>query len=427
MLIAGPASNVGKTSVTAALAWQCRARGGKVRVFKTGPDFLDPMILERASGHPVYHLDLWMVGEDACRNLLYEATQEADLVLIEGVMGLYDGKPSSADLAEKFGLTVLLVIDAQAMAQTFGAVAHGLATYRPSLNCAGVIANRVASPGHADLLAPSLPAEIPFLGYLARDEAAALPDRHLGLVQARELAGLDQRLERLAKALTLHCEVESFESANIGPSSRKTTTTLLKGHVVAVAKDDAFSFIYPANLDFLRAAGAEVIFFSPLENEPVPTHADAVWLPGGYPELHLERLSSNQQTLTSLRDHHRDDRPILGECGGMLYLLDSLTSVDGNSAKLAGLLSGDAQMQSRLAAIGMQSAEFPEGELRGHAFHYAKAECAEAPYAHGMQSQSTRDGEPVYRKGRLTASFIHFYFPSNPQAAAGLFRPQQAP
>ena len=187
LLITAPASGQGKTTLVAALARHYRQRGRQVRVFKTGPDFIDPTILERASGHPVYQLDLWMVGANACRQLLYEAALEADLILVEGVMGLFDGNPSSADLAQTFGLPLLMVIDGSAMAQTFGAVALGLANYRGSLTIAGAVANRVASPGHGVMLQQSLPVSIPWLGAFFADEDISLPERHLGLQLADEL------------------------------------------------------------------------------------------------------------------------------------------------------------------------------------------------------------------------------------------------
>ena len=203
LLIAAPSSGSGKTSVTAALARYFTRQGKHVRVFKTGPDFIDPGVLECASGNPVYQLDLWMVGEAECRRLLAEAAREADLILIEGVMGLFDGTPSSADLAEYFGIPVLAVIDASAQAQTFGALALGLATYRPQLPFAGVFANRVAGSGHADMLESSLPSNLRWFGWLPQEPDAALPERHLGLVGAAEQPDLDAKLDKLAEALVM--------------------------------------------------------------------------------------------------------------------------------------------------------------------------------------------------------------------------------
>lgn len=208
VLIAAPASGQGKTTVTAALARLHRNQGRKVRVFKCGPDFLDPMILERASGAPVYQLDMWMVGEQESRRLLWEAAAEADLILIEGVMGLFDGTPSSADLARHFGVPVLAVIDGTAMAQTFGALALGLARYQPDLPFAGVLANRVGTLRHAQLLEGSLTEGLRWYGALSRETGIELPSRHLGLVQASELNDLDVRLDAAAEALASSCEVE---------------------------------------------------------------------------------------------------------------------------------------------------------------------------------------------------------------------------
>lgn len=422
LFIAAPASNQGKTTVTAALARYHRNQGRTVRVFKTGPDFLDPMILERASGNPVYQLDLWLVGENECRRLLSEAAESADLILVEGVMGLFDGKPSGADLAELFGIPVLAVIDATAMAQTFGAIAHGLASYRPSLPFAGVIANRVASSGHGAMLAESLPDGMRYYGGLLRNEAMVLPERHLGLVQAQELGDLEQRLEAGAAAIegagiTAIPPAVEFVRAEAVP-----VPPWLQGLRIAVARDDAFAFLYPANLDVLRAMGAELIFFSPLRDENLP-ECDAVWLPGGYPELHLQHLTENASMKQSLLNHFEAGKPLLAECGGMLYLLDELEDKEGNKAEMVGILAGRAVMQPKLAGLGMQAAPLPEGELTAHTFHHSAMETAIEPTAHGIRQRGNAPGEPIYRQRRLTASYLHLYFPSNPEAAAALFRP----
>jgi len=420
VLVAAPSSGQGKTTFTAGLARYHRNRGRVVRVFKTGPDYLDPMILERASGQPVRQLDLWMVGEQACRQLLYEAALDADLILIEGVMGLFDGNPSSADLAESFGVPVLAIIDAGAMAQTFGALAMGLATYRPQMPFAGVVANRVASDGHADMLTESVPGGMRFFGALGLDEAITLPDRHLGLVQAAEVEDLELRLEAAAAAveragiteLPLPVELASVESAPV--------PKLLEGRRIAVARDAAFAFIYPANLDLLRDMGAELSFFSPLADNGLPD-TDAIWLPGGYPELYLRQLAANTGLHRDIQRHVQAGRPVLAECGGMLYLLDSLADRDGNAAAMLGLIPGTAVLQKKLAGLGMQAAPLPEGTLRGHAFHHTLCDIALEPLAHGERTRGTRPGEAIYRHGSITATYIHSYFPSNPGAVGALF------
>jgi cobyrinic acid a,c-diamide synthase len=423
LLVSAPASGQGKTSVTAALArWHSR-QGRCVRVFKTGPDFLDPMVLERASGAPAYQLDLWMNGEADVRARLFEAAASADLILVEGVMGLFDGAPSSADLARTLGLPVLAVIDGSAMAQTFGAVATGLARYRDDVRVHGVAANRVGSAYHAQLLAQSLPPDLRWLGALPRDERLALPERHLGLVSAGELGDLDARLDALADAWHAHADAELPPPVTFASGKEELhVVQRLRGVRIAVARDAAFCFLYPANLDLLRAAGAELRFFSPLAGDALP-ECDAAWLPGGYPELHLRALSQREDLHAALHAHRDAGKPLLAECGGMLYALDTLADRDGAKLPMAGLLPGHAALQPRLTAIGLQAVELPEGALRGHTFHYAQADIAATALVHATNPNGAPSREAVYRDRRMTASFVHFYFPSQPDAAMSLFLP----
>ncbi len=419
LFVSAPASGQGKTTVTAALAARHRQLGRRVRVFKTGPDFLDPMILERASGSPVYQLDLWMGGEDHCRRLLYEAAGEADLILIEGVMGLFDGKPSSADLAAHFGIPVLTVIDGSAMAQTFGAVALGLVRYRDDVQVTGVIANRVAGERHYGMLKESLPSELRAFGWLPRSAEITLPDRHLGLVQADEINDLTARIERSASLLTLTDDKLPTTIA-FAPPPAVSLPQHLAGTRIAIARDAAFAFLYRANLDTLRAMGAELTFFSPLNDLTLP-HADTVYLPGGYPELHLSALAGNLPMRDAIRAHHAAGKRIVAECGGMLYLLDSLTDTGGQRAEMLGLLPGHAVMQTALTAIALQEIKLPEGGLRGHTFHHSRLETTLAPIARGECPNYGKTSEAVYRVGKLTASYIHGYFPSNPNVVSRLF------
>lgn len=420
MLISAPASGQGKTTVTAALAYHYRREGRKVRVFKTGPDFIDPQILAHACGQPVYQLDLWMMGEAHCRELLYRAASEAEVILIEGVMGLYDGDSSSADLAQALAVPVATVIDAQGMAQTFAAVAFGLAHYRTDLPFAGVIANKVGSLGHAKLLEEALPAAMPLLAAMTRDDGVGLPSRHLGLLQAAEISDLDQRLSRAAELLgNAPCRLPgmvAFSPAQDTPAP----APLLAGKVIAVARDAAFSFIYPANLDCLRALGAELKFFSPLVDQTLP-EADSIYLPGGYPELHLQALSDNIAMKQALREHHQADKPIYAECGGFLYLLDHLTDKAGQSADMLGLLSGSAQLQNRLVNLGMHSLQLEQGEIRGHSFHHSQLTTTMQPLTASIPHRDRGHGEGFFQNGRLRASYLHLYFPFNPELTAGLF------
>ncbi|HEY0584764.1 MAG TPA: cobyrinate a,c-diamide synthase [Pseudoduganella sp.] len=431
VLIAAAASGQGKTTVTAALARKLVRAGRRVRVFKCGPDFIDPMVLARACGSPVESLDLWMVGAERCRALLAEAAANADAILVEGVMGLYDGTPSAADLSREFGLPVLAVIDAGAMAQTAGALVHGLRDYGP-VAMAGVVANRIASPGHAAMVAASL-RDIPLLGTLPK-QAASLPERHLGLVLPDEVAGLDELLDTLADQLTLDlaawdalpaARVAAGDGAPAGgvagcegdmPAGRP-----LHGARIAIARDAAFMFLYPSNLSTLQALGAQLEYFSPLADEPVPGNATAVYLPGGYPELHAAELSSRPRWQASLRAAHADGLPIVAECGGMMALAESLQDKEGKDWPMAGLLPGKVVMQARLAGLGAQAMPTGQGALRGHTFHYSRLETTEPAAATTQKHPSGAAGEAVYRVGSLHASYFHGYFPSNPAAVAAMF------
>ncbi len=421
LMIAAPASGQGKTTVTAALASYYRKRGLRVRVFKTGPDFLDPMVLEQASGAPVYQLDLWMGGVEHCRAQLYQAAQQADLILVEGVMGLFDGNPSAADLAAAFDLPVLTVLNAKGMAQTFAAVALGLANLRADVRVIGAFANCVGSERHLSMLREYLPSHLPLHGWLPRDADASLPERHLGLLQASELSDLHARLQRAVDALRL-VEDALPPAVTFAAPQAEEIRPLLDGLTIAVARDLAFGFLYQANLDTLCRLGARLEFFSPLCDEMMPD-ADALYLPGGYPELHLAQLARNHTMQQSIQAHHECGKPILAECGGMLYLLQNLTHSDGTSAPMVGILPGHAAVQRRLANLGMHSIELPEGVLRGHTFHYSRVETPLEPLVSSTAVAAGGRGEPAYRIGRLHASYVHHYFPSNPHAAAQLFMP----
>lgn len=430
ILVAAPASGQGKTTVAAALARLHARIGRRVRAFKCGPDFLDPHWLALATGHPVHNLDLWMTGEDDARARLHEAAGQADLIVVEGVMGLFDGEPSAADLAQRFGLPVLAVIDASAMAGTFGALAFGLQHFRPGLPWAGVLANRVASERHAQMLQDALgdnPSD--WLGAVMRDEAFALPERHLGLTVAAELpdalARLDAAADALATTVLGQMDGAALARWSVGfeaPDDEPAQAPLLQGKSIAIARDAAFCFIYPANLDVLRALGAELIFFSPLADEPLPP-CDAVWLPGGYPELHATTLAAGTRTRDSLRAHVLAGRPVWAECGGMMPLFESLAPSDGDAQVTWGVLPGRVVMQKRLAALGPQQLTLPSGTLRGHTFHYSRCESPLAPVRHteSVRGGARAVGEAVYRAGAVQASYFHAWFPSSPAATASLF------
>jgi cobyrinic acid a,c-diamide synthase len=421
LLVSAIASGQGKTTVTAALARKFMRAGQRVRVFKTGPDFLDPRMLAHACGAPVQTLDLWMVGEARCRALLAQAGREADVVLIEGVMGLYDGDPSSADLARAFDVPVLAVLDASAMAQTVGALAQGLRDYGP-VHLAGVIANRIASPGHATMVARAMRG-IPLLGTLPR-QAQGLPERHLGLVLPQEVPDLDRTFDALADSLALDDEAwRAITPTQIDSTDGESVSSspLLQGRVIAIARDAAFAFLYPANITCLEAMGTQVAWFSPLADEVVPSAANAVYLPGGYPELHAETLSRAQRWRASMRAAHARGVPLLAECGAMMALTGQLQDGAGRVWPMAGLLAGTVRMQARLAALGPQAWVNAHGELRGHTFHYSAFETPLQPLARTRKHPSGVDGEAIYRSGSLTASYFHAYFESCPSAVAAIF------
>lgn len=422
LFFCAPASGQGKTTVTAGIARHYRNQGKQVRVFKTGPDYLDPLILQRASGHPVAQLDLWMNGKEHCKRRLYEAALEADLILVEGVMGMFDGNPSGADMAEFFGIPIAIVISAKSMAQTFGALATGLATFRPSLPVAGIIANYLGSDRHKDLVVDSIPDDVTLLGCIPSAPEHALPERHLGLVHPHEVVDIDARLDQLAQLMedagltTLPAPIEFTAGKHYD------TPALLKGKRIAIAKDDAFTFVYADNVNLLQQMGASICWFSPLNDESIP-ECDAIWLPGGYPELHHRQLANNKAMQQALQAFSQSGKRILAECGGMLYLMQSLTDVEGNRSPMMGLLDGDGIMRDRGGCQGMQYAPMPEGELRAHAHHRTRCENTAEPIGHGRRTRHPAPGEPIYRQGGITASYLHLYFPSNPAAIAELLTP----
>lgn len=425
VLVSAPASGQGKTTVASALARLHARAGRRVRCFKCGPDFIDPGWLELASGAPVHNVDLWMTGEDDIRGRLHEAARDADLIVVEGVMGLFDGEPSAADISARFGLHVLAVIDASAMAGTFGAIAFGLQHYRAQLPWAGVLANRVAGEGHARMLSDALGAASPWLGAITRDAQMSLPERHLGLIVRDELGDAMQRIDAAADALgrTALADVATlsrWSTAFVEPAPRDAPR-LLTGCAIAVARDAAFCFIYAANIDVLNSLGANVVYFSPLAGEPVP-HCDALWLPGGYPELHGAALSGATATRDSVRAHVAAGRPVWAECGGMMALFDELEDLSGRRHAMWGVLPGRVRMHERLAAIGPQQLETAAGVLRGHTFHHSTCTTPMEPAGWTTSPGGERRGEALYVRGRVRASYFHAWFASGPAAAAALFR-----
>lgn len=423
LMVAAPASGQGKTTVVAALARLHTRAGSRVRVFKCGPDFLDPQIHALASGQPCENIDFRMCGLEDARWRLARAAAHNDLLLVEGVMGLHDGTPSAAELARSLGLPILLVLDANAMAGSFGAVAWGLKHYRSGAPIVAVLANQVGSDYHAELCRATLPDDIAWYGALRRDVAATMPERHLGLLPAAEITDLAQRLERMADLLAETPAVH-LPAPLTFPDHAPALLNYAKplaATTIAVARDAAFCFIYPANLECLEALGARLVFFSPLADSALPV-CDAIWLPGGYPELHAEALAANHRMAAALAAHGAAGKPLLAECGGMMACLETLRTVDGTAYPMFGLLPGATHMQTKLAALGMFSVVLPEGPSSGHSFHYSNVTTTLTPLAWAQHANADRR-EAVYRVSRITASYMHFYFPAQPQAIARIFLP----
>jgi len=422
-VIAAPGSGHGKTMLTAALARRYVNRGKSVQVFKIGPDYIDPTILECASNNTVYNLDLWMMGELHCQKLLHRAAATHDVILIESLMGLYDNDPSNACFSARFNLPVVLVINAAKYAQTAAAIIHGMKHYQKPAQkprIMGIIGNRIGSDNHHNLVKDSISPVSVYLGSLRRNDSLSLPQRHLGLVRGAEIPDLDAKLNAASDFLDQSNIQIAVPGVSFKPPEKgKPLRKLLEGVVISIAKDAAFSFVYPQNLKTLRDLGANYTFFSPLENEPVPP-CDALWIPGGYPELHLSVLGKNTMTKCSIVRHCQKDKPALAECGGMMYLSQSIKDSQGHEETMCGVFDAACDMQNRVQRIGLQSYRIGNGALRGHSFHHSTLQTSVVRHSTARSTNGT-PGEPVYRLGKTTLSYMHFYFASNPVATAALF------
>lgn len=401
-----------------------------VRAFKCGADFNDPMWLEKATGHRVHNIDLWLTGEEDAQRRLHAAAADADLIVIEGAMGLFDGTPSAADVACRFGVPVLAVIDASAMVGTFGALAFGLQHYHKDLPWAGVLANRVAGEAHAAMLESAVTrsgSDPGWLGAIPTSEGSRLPERHLGLVPEPELKDADARLDAAADLLEGlpigRADLRKFSVGFQAPAAPAEVCRPLAGSTIAIAKDEAFCFIYAANVELLQELGANVTWFSPLRNEPVPP-CDAVWIPGGYPEVHVKALSEASACSASLASLVQAGAVVWAECGGMMVLCESLADQQGTVYPMWSLLPGQVRMHQRLRALGPQQLKMAAGTLRGHTFHYSSIDGVEgAAVAHTEPPGAKGRGEQVLARGTVRGSYFHAWFPSDPTAAAALFQP----
>ncbi|MGI4976324.1 MAG: cobyrinate a,c-diamide synthase [Janthinobacterium lividum] len=429
LIVAAPRSGSGKTTVTLALVAALRARGLRVRVAKSGPDYIDPAFHERASAAPCVNLDTWAMPPALLAALLHAPGPPPDLLVIEASMGLFDGAGATpgrtgaaADLAARFALPVLLVIDVSGQSQSAGATARGFATHDPAVRVAGCVLNRVGSPRHlAGAGAAVAAAGVPLLGSLPRDPAIALPERHLGLVQASEHDSLDPMLARLAALAESRLDLDAILALARPPATAPDPAAPAPGLLpppgqrIALAWDAAFSFAYPHMLAGWRAAGAEVTRFSPLADEPPPDDCDCCWLPGGYPELHAPALAAAATFRTGLARFART-RPVHGECGGYMVLGQGLTDAAGARHAMAALLSHDSSYARRRMHLGYREAtllhDSPIGRtgqtLRGHEFHYAtSSEETDAPLATLRDANGDPLGPAGARRGLVTGTYFH--------------------
>ncbi len=435
ILLAGVQSGCGKTTATLALIQYLIAQKQSVRGFKSGPDFLDPLWHQKLTGHSSYNLDTKMIGIDECREKLRAAKeQKTDIAIIEGVMGLFDGRQgvgkdgSSVHLAHSLGVDVWLVIDAKGMSGSIVPLVYGFQYYaeKCGVKLSGIIANRVGSAHHAGLLKEQLSKHNlpPLLAWLDKS-VPILPERHLGLIQPDEHPLPD---------FSAHFHIENDELIRTIPHyedkkptrkeidlKKSVTTQALLNKKIAIACDDACCFIYPANIDWLKLQGAELHFFSPLAGEPVPDDSDALWLPGGYPELYAEQLA-HSQCWPSLIAFAKSQKPILAECGGMMLLGKTLIDHHGKQWDMANILPIETKMQNKLASLGYR--ECVGGiyaGLKGHEFHHStRNELAETRPLFEVSR-----GDKGIKKKNIKASYIHWYFSSAPEMAIQLFLPAE--
>ena len=442
ILIAAPASGAGKTTVALGLMAALQRRGLSLQPFKCGPDFIDAGLHARVCGRPARNLDLWMLSPETNLALFARHAAAADVAVVEGVMGLFDGaraapQATTAGLARLLRIPVLLVVDASRMAGSVAALVRGFAGFDPALNIAGVILNQVGGEGHYRLLCEALAAAgcPPALGYLPADPALRLPERHLGLHTAAEGVISDAWLAHLADAVERGMNLERILALSGHVSNNVENSAAVKNLKselrIAIARDAAFSFYYEDNLDALRDRGAEIVEFRPCHDAALPENIHAIYLGGGYPELHAAALAANVSLRRVLAQWARDGGPIYAECGGLIYLAQSLTLSDGQSFPMAGVLPVSVNMTNRLQRFGYCEVRFKEKCLlgspplraRGHSFHTSRVESGNAPADFPLQAISSSGetcGEGCTAGPNVLASYIHLHFLSQPELAENL-------
>ena len=420
LVIAAPNSNTGKTIFTMGLVGALRALGHKTEVAKAGPGFIDPQFLSLATGRACYNLDKWALGIDQLRARAHHIATASDLLIIEGMMGMFDGAASidgsTADIAATLDLPVLLLVDAGGQAQSIAALVHGFATLRPEPRVCGVVATQVGSIGHSEMLREALKeTQIPYLGSVLRSDDLAIPSRHLGLVQASEQSDPSELAVAAEKAVSSGVDLDSLINLARPMVSEKAVTPLPPmGQRIAVARDTAFGFAYPHILDDWRAQGAEIKVFSPLANETPDQDCDAIYLPGGYPELHCEALSHADKFLSGLQNAAARNAVIYGECGGYMVLGRVLIDANGQGHEMAGLLDHVTSFHNRKMHIGYRQLTPLQNDiwsdtLRGHEFHWSTVQDAgtDAPLFHQTDARNVDLGPTGGRRGTVMGSYAH--------------------
>ena len=431
-LVGGTHSGVGKTTVSIALMAAFKNRGLSIQPFKVGPDYIDSAYHTSVTGIPSINLDSWLLSESFIRDTFHRHMEMQDLAIVEGVMGLFDGfsgtedAGSSAHIAKILGLPVILVIDAHALVRSAAAFVKGFASLDPKLQVAGVIFNRVASAQHFQWLKDAVQnlTDVKVLGYLPSDPALKIPERHLGLTSVYERGLPEGLLQRLAEAVEKFIDLDQI----LKLSSSRAFDPVAKEEIrfsydrpirIGIARDQAFCFYYQDNFDLLRASGAELVFFSPLEDPTLPEGLDGLYFGGGFPELFAEKLARAEILKEQIRSFVRDGKPIYAECGGLMFLTEELIDLEGKHYPMVGAVPGRVFMTEKLQACGYRevvvqsdSILAQKGEiLRGHEFHWSRAEGIPLEKA-AYQFRSQQIG---YADHNLLASYVHLHFGTNPK------------
>lgn len=429
IVVAGTHSGVGKTTIATGIMAALRRRGLRVQGFKIGPDFIDPTFHRAATGRTSRNLDGWMLSRDANMEIFARATEDADVAVVEGVMGMFDGKDgrslagSTAELAIWLDAAVVLVIDASALVGSAAALVHGFDTLEPDVRVAATIANYIAGPAHYEFLrqAISTRCRSEVIGYLPREAEIAFPERHLGLHLAPETL-TENRLDALAACVESHVDLDRLLRLSARPrgAAPMGKTRLRDRARIGIARDEAFCFYYEDNLDSLREYGAELVEFSPIADRALPADLDGIYFGGGYPELHAEALSTNAPMRDAVAQFVAHDGPVYGECGGFMYLAEEIVDSEGRGWPMAGIFPTAARMQSRLAKLGYVEMEtscgigwLPPGACaRGHEFRYSTID----PMPESVQ-RVYRSPAEGYRVRAAIGSYVHLHFLSCPRFA----------